>query len=334
MENEVIERTFPVTGKASLKLSNISGSVILQPGQADQIVVKATKLANTGSMDRTEIEMEQKEDGQVKVSTRFPEGFLGFLGLNSPCDVNYEVTLPPECDVHATGVSSSVEARGLSGSLEFSAVSGDLSLKDLSGSVSASTVSGNLDGQEIRAGLRLKSVSGDIGLEGSFASVEANTVSGNIELDSAELGEGPYHFKSVSGDFHLQVQKEASFRLEHKSISGDILTNLPVSKSSRQPGSQRVEIGSGDLLITSSSVSGNLKVSGPDGEVRHVRAEKAHEAHHNPSPPPPAAVPEAPHNPAPLSSESLTSDERQAILDKIASGELSVEEALEKLTPK
>ena len=139
MTNEIIERTFPVTGEASLKISNISGSVNLQPGEEGQIYVKAVKLEKTGDMGRTEIVMEQAEDGQVIVTTRFPEGLLGFLTLNSPCSVAYEVMLPKGCKVDASGVSASVTAQDLEGVLHFSTVSGDLQLGTLSGSVAAST---------------------------------------------------------------------------------------------------------------------------------------------------------------------------------------------------
>ena len=320
MANEVIERTFPISGKASLKLSNISGSVSLHRGEVDQIFVKATKLEKTGDVGRTEIEMEQAEDGQVKVTTRFPEGILGFLSFNSPCAVEYQVYLPQNCDVRASGVSSSIEAQELEGVLEFSTVSGGMHLGSLSGSVSASTVSGELDGSEINAVLYLKTVSGDIRLSGSFSSVDSSTVSGNIHLDTAELGNGPYHFKSVSGNINLELLQEASFRLEHRSISGNILTSMPASRRSKQPGSQRVEIGTDGPLISSSSVSGNLCVFGPGEEVKSYPEAETQEQPVVPVPPTP-----------PVHPDGLTPEERQELLEKISTGELSVDDALREL---
>jgi len=320
MTNEVIERSFSVSGKASLKLSNISGSIVLRSGQENQILVKATKLEKTGNMDRTEIVMEQAEDGQVNVATRFPEGFLGFLNNSSPCDVDYEVDVPRDCQLHVSGVSSSISVQDLSGKFELSTVSGPLSMKTLKGSVSAASVSGDLDGQEIDAPLHLKNVSGNINLQGSFSGVEASTVSGNINLQTADLGQGPYHFKTVSGDVNMQLGQEASFRLEHNSLSGAIFTNLPVSHTSKVPGKKHVEIGSGGPLISASSISGNLRVSGPDGEVRRVEVSAARET-----------PPEPPVPPASSKPNGKNSVSRQEILDKISTGELSVEDALKEL---
>jgi len=329
MANEVIERTFPVSEKASLKLSNISGSVTLQRGEANQIYVKATKLQDSGSASRTEIVMEQAEGGQVTVATRFPEGILGFLSFSNPCAVEYQVFLPQNCNVHASGVSSSIDAQEIEGSLEFSTVSGNMLLKALSGSVSATTVSGELNGSEISAVLFLKTVSGNIRLSGSFSSVDSSTVSGGIHLDTAILGNGPYNFKSVSGDINLELFSEAAFRLEHRSVSGSIHTNLPVTRSSKQPGSHRVEIGTDGPLISSNSVSGNLNVTGPGGETHAVEAEDTVSQSPTPSQPVPPAPPPPPSTPPPAN--GLSAEARQELLEKIAAGEISVDEAIDKL---
>ena len=311
MDTEIIERTFPVSGKAALKLNNIAGSIILQPGDAEQIAVTATKHTHKGSVDRTVIEMDQSPDGLVTVSTRFTEGMLAFLSFNHPCDVDYVVTLPRSCEVKASGVSCWLQAEGLDGVLDFSTVSGELRLKDLAGNLNISSVSGDLSAQNISGKLHLKNVSGRLSLQRVEASsVEANTVSGEIYLQTS-LGAGPYHFQTVSGDVKLELPAETACQAELHSISGDLRVGFPVTSSSRHKGSKQVEIGHGGPLISAGSISGNLSLIGPNGKTAPV-APAVQEA---PLPPPAPPAPAAPID-------------RQAILDRIDKGELSVEEGV------
>jgi DUF4097 and DUF4098 domain-containing protein YvlB len=320
MTGEMIERSFPTHGKADLTLSNISGSVSLLPGEEDQIHVKAIKRHGNGNSKRTEIEMSQDEQGKVKIVTRHKEGILSFLSFSTPCDVDYEVKLPRQCQVHISGVSSEIEARDLQGELQFSTVSGNLVLKSLTHAISATTVSGNLEGQEIQGNFRLKSVSGDMRLSGMVAaSVEASTVSGDLVLQGELMG-GPYTLNTVSGNVRLELPEGGSCRAEHRSVSGDLRVNLPNAKSSRTAGLQTVEVGSGGPLIASRSISGDLLIHGPGGESVAPLAESQPQVDL--------------HSHERESTQAFSAQERLAVLERISKGEITVEEGIKTLSSK
>ena len=312
MSTEVLERSFPVSGKALLKLSNIAGSVTLQPGDDGLIMVSATKHLETGSGSRTEIQMEQDGSGQVTVATRHPEGLLGILSLSRPCEVDYLVRLPRACEVKVSGVSSRIQAAELEGQLDLSTVSGEISIHSLSGSLAVSSVSGNIQGAGINGGLHLKTVSGDVRLsQAELSRLEASTVSGSIQLQSS-LGQGPYRFNSVSGDVSMELPKGAACRVELRSVSGDLQIERPVTRRSKSGGTQQVEIGSGGPSISVSSISGNVSILGANGASL-------------------GAQPSFQQESAPKSSSSaadLSPEERLAILEKINNGEITVEEGL------
>ena len=61
--SEIIEKLFTVSSPAQLDLSNIRGSVEVRPGEEGVIRVEATKDANSGDANRTEIDLSQKADG-------------------------------------------------------------------------------------------------------------------------------------------------------------------------------------------------------------------------------------------------------------------------------
>src|SRR4030067_2799369 len=78
MSDESIEKTFQVADPARLIISNIRGSITIQPGEANVIQVKAVKHGNFDS-GRYTIEMSQDTDGSVRVETRSNEAMFGFL---------------------------------------------------------------------------------------------------------------------------------------------------------------------------------------------------------------------------------------------------------------
>ena len=278
MQNQILEKSFVVSGPARLELSNIRGSVDIRPGADGVITVKAEKLADTGNTEQTEIEITQDTGGSVKVKTRFPENWLDLLFCSKPCKVNYIVTAPRACALQINGVSNTVFAEGfegeasfktvsgeitvrvMNGSLSFDTVSGDIQLSDLTGKLHLNTVSGAIKGAHLSGALNLNTVSGDIEFEqSSLPTVTANTVSGGMELETG-LGEGPYKFNSVSGDLTIKLPADAHCTVELQSLSGDLSIKLPVTSVSRHNGRQITEIQGGGVNVYLNSVSGDMEL--------------------------------------------------------------------------
>ncbi|MBE3038801.1 MAG: DUF4097 family beta strand repeat protein [Chloroflexi bacterium] len=300
--SENIEKTFSVASPARLSVSNIRGSVEIHPGEDGVIQVTAIKQPHTGDEKRTGIEITQEADGTVKATTRFPDGGWNWLFGSQPCEVDYVVKAPRQCSLKLNGVSNTVLAEGFEGAVSVNSVSGEIALRDLTGSVRIHTVSGEADGERIAGSLSLDTVSGDVALkESALSSIKANTVSGDMRICTS-LTEGPYDFKSVSGQVRLSVPPDTHCTGELHSVSGDLVSAFPVTGTSRQHGSQTVNVQGGGVKISLNSVSGDLSLD-CDGEI------------------PPA--------PEPL--KTVSSEERRAVLERVERGELTVDEALGQL---
>ena len=277
--SEIIEKTFKVASPAHLNLANIRGSVEVRPGEDGIIHVTATKDTGSGDEKRTEIELSQETNGTVKVATHFPDGAWSWLVGSFPCKVNYVVQTPRKSFLKINGVSSEILAGGFEGEFSFQSVSGEMNLSELAGPVKVNTVSGDVELAVLAGGLNLKTVSGKVSgkhlrgpvhlatvsgrvalEESSLISVEASTVSGNMAYQTA-LGDGPYHFNSVSGDVELLVPSGTRCSSELRSISGKLSTKIPATSTARQNGSQTVEVSGGGVKVTLQSVSGNLVIS-------------------------------------------------------------------------
>jgi len=300
--SETIEKTFTVSSPAKLSISNISGSVEIHPGAEGVIQVTAVKQSHTGDIKRTEIEITQEADGTVKAATRFPDGGWSWMFGSQPCEVDYIVKAPHLCSLTLKGVSNTVLAEGFEGPASVNSVSGNITLRDLKGSVRIRSVSGDADGERISGSLDLDTVSGDVALKESvLPSIKANTVSGDMRIRTP-LADGPYDFKSVSGDVCLTVSPDSHCTAELHSLSGDLVSAFPITGSSRNHGSQMVNVQGGGVKISLHSVSGDLSLD-CEGEI------------------PPAAEP----------LKTTSSEERKAVLEGVARGELTVEQALSQL---
>jgi hypothetical protein len=305
MSQDNIEKIFNVTTPARLVISNIRGSVEIKPGSETEIHVSAVKYHDSGDASRTEILLSQAADGSVVVETRYHHSGI-FLFHDRPCKVEYVITVPQRCTAHCTGVSSTSFVQGLQGEFNISTVSGAVRIQDLVGPVRLHTVSGQVSGQSVSGSLDYDTVSGNIRLvDSSLTSVKGTSVSASVWLQTG-LQAGPYNLNTVSGGLFLLVPHGSACTVESSTVSGSLVTDLPVSQDTRRSWRRRTEIGGGGTLVQFSGVSGNISLlAGEDGQL-----------------PSPASQPPV---------ESAKQDhpaDAKSVLDKIERGELTVEEGL------
>lgn len=303
MAEETIERVFSVTLPARLKVTNIRGSVIVRSTEGDQITVKAVKDTSSGDAEDTVIRIDQAADGQVRVETDYQHHFS--FWTRQPCRVYYTIGVPRQCALSVEVVAADADVQGLDGAVRIRSVSGNVKAGDMTGSIDFRTVSGDVRGHDLTGSLDLDTVSGNIILENSrVEAVHSKTVSGDVEVD-IQPGNGPFEFRSVSGDVRLKLPSGSGCSASLSTQSGKLRSNGGASNMKEWGhGSYQAEYFGGGRRITLRSVSGDLDLNffGEGGEP--VRTE------------PPAAAP----------TKNVTE-----ILDKIDSGELSVEDALKLL---
>jgi len=314
MSDEIIEKSFQVGTPARLIISNVRGSVTIQPGEAGVIEVKAIKHGNSISASDL-IEMSQTSDGTVRVETRSNETFLGLLSF--PPKVDYLVRVPQGIHLDASCISSSLNVSGLSGSFKLKTISGGIDVTDLTGPFKLNAVSGGITGSHLAGVLEMGTVSGSVHITASnFPSAEASTVSGDLNLQTP-IAEGPYQFGSVSGSVRLLVPKDTHCKVELNSVSGKLRSSLPVTSLALGPGTKVTQVGSGGTAVRLKSVSGGLTI-----ETEGVPATNATDTSASTStyvPPTPPATPTTPP-PAPLSTAE--------ILQRIESGDMTVDDAI------
>ncbi|MBW8010105.1 MAG: hypothetical protein FVQ83_02530 [Chloroflexi bacterium] len=304
MSEETIEKTYQVETHALLKVENIRGTVDIRPGDENLIKITATKHLNTGNNAKTEIILEQNNDGTVCARVISEENGLFdiFTKFNKPCKVDFVIKTPQDCEISVKNISSSATLSQLKGILKLKTISGPLNLQELSGKLDAGTISGVINGQELDSETEIDSVSGKIDFrQCNFPTLIISTVSDNTFVETP-VNQGPFELKSVSGEVTLIVGPEAKCTVSTRSLSGRFKTSLPTQSYSSRAGKTTTEINGGGSLVKMESVSGNLILLASEGDI--------------------ATIPYPDRKPR---------KDRIEILTKVESGDLSVEEALTKL---
>jgi len=317
MSKETIDKTFNIDAPARLTLSNICGSVEILPGEDNIIHVTAVKQIRSGANDQTKIAITQIDSHHVSVKTNYRNGWKNF-STRKPCNVEYKVRVPKACSLKLSGVSNTIAVQGVEGEMGLKTVSGPVTLEDISGSIKIDSVSGKISGKQITGPLAFNTVSGKIHIHAShFPSIDGHTVSGNISIQTP-CAEGPYNFNSVSGDIEFIVPSDSTISASLKSISGRIKTQLTTTSSHINGGNSRLEIQGGGVEVRVRSVSGSLylthsnetNIEEMDNSITLNPEE--HSSHPHDKPP--------------------STESNMKILDRISAGELSVDEAIEKIS--
>lgn len=315
MSQEISEGEFRVGVPARLLVSNIRGTVVVRSsstlgdgdgedlvGEEGFIRVSAVKHLESGSAEHTNVEMYQETGGRVVVKTRFQEGdwLSWFFSWRKPCKIDYMIQVPANCNLEVKCVSSSAQIEGLKGDVSVRTVSGKLMLQQIQGRLEAASVSGRINGEMLTGRAYLDTVSGNIHLkECNLESIEAKSISANLVIQSP-LSQGPYQFKSVSGNVRLIVLPQTGCEISFKHISGRFECDLPISSRSVRSGVVSAQVQSGGPEVNFRTTSGKLRISLADGLQPNIQSE-------------------------------LAAGNNNQVLEQIARGELSAEEGLKAL---
>jgi len=325
--NEVVEHRFTVSAMPRVSVRNVSGETEIAVGDASEVFIRARKRVHGWSEDRAkrllenvEIRMEQNGD-DILIEPRLFEQERGWLELfrGGRVAVDLDIRVPRETQLDATIVSGDLSVTGTRGPIELRSVSGEVSVDDVQGPMRVRTVSGELDLTGYAGQLEANSVSGDIRIERSTVrSPDIVTVSADVEIDAVITADGSAEgrVKTVSGDVELSLS-EPDVVIDFKTVSGDAEVEGPARVEKQGRRDRRIVIGSGRGHLWVKTVSGDLSVRRREPGSARPAPEAAADA---------AIAMGAPASPVagPAPEPGATARE---ILERVAKGELSVEEA-------
>jgi hypothetical protein len=318
--SEVEEKRFEVSGMPKVRVSNVAGEIDVTVGVPGEVFVRARKRVDGWSEERArrllenvEIRMELEGD-QIVIEPRMFEQERGWQELfrGGRVAVDFDLRVPREAQIEARTVSGEISVTGTRGPIEVQSVSGEVNVTDVQGPMRLRTVSGDASVSSYSGQLEANSVSGEIQIERSrVRAADIVAVSGDVELDALYASAGPAEarLKTVSGDVELALG-EADAEIDFKTVSGDAEVDGPARVEKEGRRDRRIIVGAGGPHVRVKTVSGDLSIRmSKDGA--------------------PAAPPAAEGEPMPMDAPAPPAPSAAAreILERVARGELSVEDA-------
>ncbi len=281
------KRTFQIMEHARLVINNGAGTVAIRRGEEGGMVsVTATKRASGIGIDAERMQINYKQHGDMlDISSRMAWSILQF-GLRT---VDFEITVPSNCDVQLQNGSGQVVVQGTSGEIRVHTGSGRIYAHDLQGRITMKTGSGrieagNLQGlidlqtgssrieaQNLQGQTSLLTGSSRIILENMRGKLTAQTGSGRIEVSQVALsGElslktgsgsitfdgsldalGSYKFQTGSGGITLGLPADAAFSLDARTGSGGVHNEFGSNEAGNGPHAPlKLRTGSGRIHIS------------------------------------------------------------------------------------
>ncbi len=270
-----INQVHPLDAHARLRVSNVSGAVVIQTWDKPQVRVTGT----LGNNARLKVEGDS-HDLEIKVKGPDDDGG-GFWGHGDDMGPStLQLTVPGSVNLKLHTVSATIQADGLAGGefdaktvsgnitvdgnnpdIEIDSVSGDVHLKGTAREVDITTVSGDIRVAHVAHEAEAQSVSGDIRLSGGpLDEADMESVSGDLYLDAGLTANAKAKLHSMSGDIHLTFAGKPAATLDASTFSGDIHSPWgQVDEPGYGPGSKlHTRVGDGGARVTLKTFSGDV----------------------------------------------------------------------------
>ncbi len=331
--DQTIEKTFTVDGMPRLRVQNVSGETAIRVGEPGQVRVVARKRVKGGSADRAkrllenvELRIEQKGN-DIFVEPHLYEQERSWLDLfrGKRFRVDFEITVPRETAVNAQTVSGDLDLHGTRGPARVESVSGDVNIEDVQGPMRIKSVSGDVQCTDYVGSVEGSSVSGDVDIRGRVRACELHTVSGDISIDlEPEIGGRESRLKTISGDVEVGMLT-SSCVCEFHTASGDLECDAPARIMREGRKDRTVIIGDGRSRLSVRTVSGDLTIKPASSLV----AEEPAAAQDSTESEAEAEADQDLERTAPMASPPTA--KVRDLLERLARGEVSVDEAAAKL---
>ncbi len=257
------DRTLPVSGPVTLKVSTGSGWVHVTPGSDGRVhIVGHVHAGNIWGIRRggsPEERVKQVVDNPPIEQSGDSITVGGHSHLLNNIAIDYEITTPKATNLEASTGSGDLKLYGLNGALKATTGSGSIETTGMTQRVSLGTGSGDINAEVFgSADVRAETGSGSIRLNGVRGGLNAETGSGNITVS----GVPAENWKLETGSGSATLNTGASrMTLDAQTGSGSIYSDPPISSHGSLGGHHiKGDINGGGPAVTIETGSGDIRI--------------------------------------------------------------------------
>ena len=255
------ERSLTVSGPVELDSSTDSGGIVVTPGPAGSVKIRAILKANRGSWNSGDVlsrirQIEQNPPIE-QTGNKIRVGYVTDHNLLKGISMRLEIQTPPETRLHAQADSGGIRVSGIKGPVNCQTDSGGIEANQIGSEVRAQADSGGIHVREVQGPVFARADSGGIEAIGVAGSLDVETDSGGIRIEQTQAG--AIRARADSGGANVRLASSAGYNVSVSSSSGrisvpDLVVNGTISRN-RAEGKLR---GGGPLVdvhVSSGSVS-------------------------------------------------------------------------------
>jgi hypothetical protein len=232
-------KSYPVSGRAQVRVNTNDGAVQIYTGDAKQVDFRV--LYEGFEINKT-LHIDSRQDGDsVQINARVSSHW-GFSWGGKGHNVRIEVHMPKDADLQVDTGDGSVDTQSINGRLKIH--TGD-------GSVRAQAVSGDVDIDTGDGSVTLNGAKGDIRLHTGDGHIDARDLDGKVDASS--------------GDGHIKI----AGRLDALNVkTGDGSIDARLQPGSRVAAGWTIRTGDGSVdIVLPADLQANIDASTHDGHI-------------------------------------------------------------------
>jgi hypothetical protein len=218
------DRNLTVSGPVELDLMTDSGGIVVTPGAAGTVHVRAILKGHSGRWDRGSVEDRiraiERNPPIEQVGNRIRVGHLSDPTLLKGVSMRLEIQTPAETRLRAQADSGGIRVQGIRGPVECQTDSGGIEADQIGAEVRATADSGGIRLRDIQGSVFARADSGGIQAINVGGPADIETDSGGIEL--SQTSAAPVRARADSGGANVRLAASAGYDVEVASDSGRV----------------------------------------------------------------------------------------------------------------
>jgi DUF4097 and DUF4098 domain-containing protein YvlB len=223
------QKSYPVSGKASLTLSSGDASVEMRScGECREVRVRVEwHDRKPADYDVNEFQSGDHVNFELKEKTH-----LGVrVGLGNLRQPHVTVDTPTTLDLEARTSDGALKLSGVQGNLELHTSDGAVDVGDVGGAVRLTASDGSIKIHNVTGTLESRSSDGQVSVEGRFTALQVQTSDGNLDVtlaDGSQLNAAS-RIESSDGRVMVRLPRTMAVDLEVHTSDGQIDCELPLT---------------------------------------------------------------------------------------------------------
>ncbi len=225
---EEIAKSFPVNGRAKVRIQTDDGAVRVSTGDIKQVEVRVTYQGYKLDKD-LRVTTTQNGDS-VEVVAKTMSSFSWGWGVHHS-ELKVEVHMPKNADLDITTSDGGVDVDSLVGALNVHTSDGSITVQGAQGDIRLRASDGAIEGRGLDGRLEASTSDGHINIEGRFDALNIKSGDGSVTARamSGSKVESSWNIHTGDGSVDLELPGALKANIDASTNDGHISLDIPVT---------------------------------------------------------------------------------------------------------